>query len=121
QSLLGLQGAALEIETGPGCQTVSSALPLVSTVKAGGRRVVKRSSEGIGAPDRESKRSAEKARSLASLPRGPSVSVLLAGTLGKVRHDFPETPVSVRHSKLRPAVEKAYSPRVFFIQQPRKC
>ncbi|XP_018597039.2 death-associated protein-like 1 homolog [Scleropages formosus] len=90
-------------------------------VKAGGRRVVKRSSEGIGAPDRESKRSAEKARSLASLPRGPSVSVLLAGTLGKVRHDFPETPVSVRHSKLRPAVEKAYSPRVFFIQQPRKC
>lgn len=38
----------------------------------------------------------------------------------QLSHDFAETPVSVRHSKVRPAVEKPHSPRTFIIQQPRK-
>lgn len=35
-------------------------------------------------------------------------------------HDFPETPVSVRHGKARPSVEKPHIQRPFCIQQPRK-
>ncbi|KAL4636219.1 death-associated protein-like 1 [Arapaima gigas] len=90
-------------------------------VKAGGKRVTKKSNEESGAPDRETKRPPEKTRSLATLPRAQLASVLLAGTLEKLGHDFPATPASVRHSKLRPSMEKTHSPRVFFIQQPRKC
>lgn len=71
-------------------------------------------------PEKEAKR-ADKPRSMASANRMQQVSVLLAGALEKLGHDFPETPVSVRHSKVRPAVEKPHSPKSFFIQQPRKC
>ncbi|KAG9349233.1 hypothetical protein JZ751_027676 [Albula glossodonta] len=95
---------------------LSMRMPLcsISTVKAGGMRVAKKSSEDSVTMEKEAKRPAEK-------PRMQSVSVLFAGTLEKLGHDFPETPVSVRHSRLRPAVEKSHSPRTFFIQQPRKC
>ncbi|KAJ8350221.1 hypothetical protein SKAU_G00253510 [Synaphobranchus kaupii] len=89
-------------------------------VKAGGMRVAKKSSEDSGNVEKEAKRP-DKPRSLPTSPRMQSVSVLLAGTLEKLGHDFPETPVSVRHSRLKPAVEKLHSPRTFFIQQPRKC
>ncbi|XP_037644911.1 death associated protein 1b [Sebastes umbrosus] len=91
-------------------------------VKAGGKRVAKKSLEesgNHGAPERETKRS-DKPRSLATANRMQQVGILLAGTLDKLSHDFPETPVSVRHSKVRPAVEKPHCPRTFFIQQPRK-
>ncbi|KAJ8255767.1 hypothetical protein COCON_G00196310 [Conger conger] len=88
-------------------------------VRAGGMRVTKKSSEDSVGAERETKRP-EKSRSLPTSPRMQSVSVLLAGTLEKLGHDFPETPVSVRHSRLQPAVEKLHSPRNFFIQQPRK-
>ncbi|XP_075964357.1 death-associated protein-like 1 homolog [Anarhichas minor] len=90
-------------------------------VKAGGKRVAKKSMEDgtHGTPEKETKRS-DKPRSLATSNRMQQVSMLLAGTLDKLSHDFPETPVSVRHSKLRPAVEKPHSPRTFLIQQPRK-
>ncbi|KAM3861712.1 death-associated protein-like 1 homolog [Diretmus argenteus] len=91
-------------------------------VKAGGKRVAKKSldeSNTHGAPERDTKRP-DKPRSLATSSRMQQVSFLLAGTLDKLGHDFPETPVSVRHSKVRPAVEKPHSPRTFFIQQPRK-
>ncbi|KAG7466914.1 hypothetical protein MATL_G00147400 [Megalops atlanticus] len=90
-------------------------------VKAGGKRVAKKSSEDTVAMEKEAKRPAEKPRSLPTSPRMQSVSVLFAGTLEKLGHEFPETPVSVRHSRLRPAVEKSHSPRSFLIQQPRKC
>ncbi|XP_068559897.1 death-associated protein-like 1 homolog [Cebidichthys violaceus] len=91
-------------------------------VMAGGKRVAKKSMEesgGHGTPEKETKRS-DKPRSLATSNRMQQVNILLAGTLDKLSHDFPETPVSVRHSKLRPAVEKPHSPRTFSIQQPRK-
>uniref|UniRef100_UPI0037E94033 death-associated protein-like 1 homolog isoform X2 n=1 Tax=Semicossyphus pulcher TaxID=241346 RepID=UPI0037E94033 len=91
-------------------------------VKAGGKRVAKKGFEESGThgnPEKDSKR-ADKVRSLATSNRMQQVSILLAGTLDKLSHDFPETPVSVRHSKVRPAVEKPHSPRTFFIQQPRK-
>ncbi|KAM9851332.1 death-associated protein-like 1 homolog isoform 2-T2 [Aulostomus maculatus] len=95
-------------------------------VKAGGKRVAKKSLEESGGgssthgtPEKETKRS-DKLRSVATSTRMQQVGILLAGTLDKLSHDFPETPVSVRHSKLRPAVEKPHSPRAFFIQQPRK-
>ncbi|XP_033472701.1 death associated protein 1b isoform X1 [Epinephelus fuscoguttatus] len=92
-------------------------------VKAGGKRVAKKSLEDSathGAPERETKRSDKISRSVATSNRMQQVGILLAGTLDKLSHDFPETPVSVRHSKVRPAVEKPHSPRTFFIQQPRK-
>ncbi|XP_029937536.1 death-associated protein-like 1 homolog [Myripristis murdjan] len=92
-------------------------------VKAGGKRVAKKSLEENathGTPEKETKRP-DKLRSPATSSRMQQVSILLAGTLDKLGHDFPETPVSVRHSKVRPAVEKSHSPRTFFIQQPRKC
>ncbi|KAM3608381.1 uncharacterized protein V6R79_024170 [Siganus canaliculatus] len=91
-------------------------------VKAGGKRVAKKGLEDNathGTPEKETKRS-EKLRPVATANRMQQVGILLAGTLDKLSHDFPETPVSVRHSKVRPAVEKHHSPRTFFIQQPRK-
>ncbi|XP_057708949.1 death-associated protein-like 1 homolog [Corythoichthys intestinalis] len=90
-------------------------------VKAGGKRVAKKGLEEAGTHgtlEKETKRP-DKNRSGAN--RMQQVSLLLAGTLDKLSHDFPETPVSVRHSKVRPAVEKPHSPRLTFcIQQPRK-
>ncbi|XP_034430941.1 death associated protein 1b [Hippoglossus hippoglossus] len=91
-------------------------------VKAGGKRVAKKSLEDgttHGNQDKDTKRS-DKLRSVATANRMQQVGILLAGTLDKLSHDFPETPVSVRHSKLRPAVEKTHSPRTVLIQQPRK-
>ncbi|KAM6985581.1 death-associated protein-like 1 homolog [Aplochiton taeniatus] len=91
-------------------------------VKAGGKRVAKKSfdeSSSHGNPDRETKKS-DKPRSLATSNRMQQVSILMAGTLDKLGHDFPETSVSVRHSRVRPAMEKAHSPRAFLIQQPKK-
>ncbi|KAI3356194.1 hypothetical protein L3Q82_017445 [Scortum barcoo] len=87
-------------------------------VKAGGKRVAKKSLEET--PEKETRRSEKLSRSLATSNRMQQVGILLAGTLDKLSHDFPETPVSVRHSKVRPAIEKPHSPRTFFIQQPRK-
>ncbi|XP_030643170.1 death-associated protein-like 1 homolog [Chanos chanos] len=89
-------------------------------VKAGRKRVVKKSSEENGTPDKDAKRQ-DKPKSLATSSRMQQVSVLMAGPLEKLGHDFPETPVSVRHSSVRPSVEKPHAPRTFFIQQPRKC
>ncbi|XP_047226826.1 death associated protein 1b isoform X1 [Girardinichthys multiradiatus] len=88
-------------------------------VKAGGKRVAKKSLED-GTPEKETKRSEKLSRSLASSSRMQQVGLLLTGTLDKLSHDFPETSVSVRHSKVRPAVEKSHCPRTFCIQQPRK-
>ncbi|XP_028292313.1 death-associated protein-like 1 [Gouania willdenowi] len=92
-------------------------------VKAGGKRVAKKcldESSGHGTPEKESKKS-DKLRSLSTFNRMQQVNLLLSGPLDKLSHDFPETPVSVRHSKMRPSVEKLHSPRSFVIQQPRKC
>ncbi|XP_029537276.1 death-associated protein-like 1 homolog [Oncorhynchus nerka] len=94
-------------------------------VKAGGKRVAKKSYEESHAthhvnPEREHK--VPKPRSAATSSRMQLVSVLMSGTLDK-GHDFPETPVSVKHSRLRPALEKAHSPAfksTFCIQQPKK-
>ncbi|KAK5890494.1 hypothetical protein CesoFtcFv8_014012 [Champsocephalus esox] len=91
-------------------------------VKAGGKRVAKKGFEDSashGTPEKESKRS-DKPRTLATSNRMQQVSMLLSGTLEKLSHDFPETPVSVRHGKVRPAMEKPHSLRSFCIQQPRK-
>nr|XP_057938303.1 death associated protein 1b isoform X2 [Doryrhamphus excisus] len=91
-------------------------------VKAGGKRVAKKSLEEAsthGTPEKDS-RKPEKSRSVSTANRMQRVGLLLSGTLDKLSHDFPETPVSVRHSRMRPAVEKLHSPRSFFIQQPRK-
>ncbi|KAM6978212.1 death-associated protein-like 1 homolog [Tautogolabrus adspersus] len=91
-------------------------------VKAGGKRVAKKSLEesgSHGAPEKDTKKS-DKARSLATSNRMQQVSILLAGTLDKLSHEFPETPASVRHSKVRPAMEKPHWPKTFCIQQPRK-
>ncbi|XP_072253229.1 death-associated protein-like 1 homolog isoform X1 [Leuresthes tenuis] len=92
-------------------------------VKAGGKRVAKKSLEESvthGTQEKETKRSEKLSRSLATPNRMQQVGLLLAGTLDKLSHDFPETPVSVRHSRMRPAVEKPHYPRTFLIQQPRK-
>ncbi|GAA6093435.1 death-associated protein-like 1-B isoform X2 [Tachysurus ichikawai] len=88
-------------------------------VKAGGKRVVKKNSEDNGTPEKESKR-ADKPRSLTTFSRMQQMGILMAGPLEKLGHDFPETPVSVRHGKLRPSIEKLHMQRCFFIQQPRK-
>ncbi|XP_061580471.1 death-associated protein-like 1 homolog [Cololabis saira] len=91
-------------------------------VKAGGKRVAKKSLEETashGTPEKETKRS-DKVRSVAMSNRMQQIGILLGGTLDKLSHDFPETPVSVRHSRVRPCMEKPHSPRSFFIQQPRK-
>ncbi|KAM9803586.1 death-associated protein-like 1 homolog isoform X2 [Syngnathus typhle] len=88
-------------------------------VKAGGKRVAKKgleeASSNHGTPEKETKRPDKP-----SANKMQQVGLLLAGTLDKLSHDFPETPVSVRHSGVRPAVEKPHSPRTFCIQQPRK-
>ncbi|XP_017279910.1 death associated protein 1b [Kryptolebias marmoratus] len=92
-------------------------------VKAGGKRVAKKGlEEGAthGTPEKETKRPEKLSRSLSTFNRMQQVGVLLTGSLDKLSHNFPETPVSVRHSKVRPAVEKPHCPRTFFIQQPRK-
>ncbi|KAG7502448.1 hypothetical protein JOB18_019868 [Solea senegalensis] len=93
-------------------------------VKAGGKRVAKKTLEDTathGTPEKETKRSDKLgSRSLGTFNRMQQVGILLSGTLDKLSHDFPETPVSVRHSKVRPAVEKPHLTRTFFIQQPRK-
>ncbi|XP_034417376.1 death associated protein 1b [Cyclopterus lumpus] len=92
-------------------------------VKAGGKRVAKKSFDESGThgiPDKETKRTDKLSRSLTTSNRMQQVGILLAGTLDKLSHNFPETPVSVRHGKVRPALEKPYSPRSFVIQQPRK-
>ncbi|MCJ8732792.1 hypothetical protein PDJAM_G00215390 [Pangasius djambal] len=89
-------------------------------VKAGGKRVVKKNNEDNGTPEKESKR-ADKPRSLTTFSRMQQMGILMAGPLEKLGHDFPETPVSVRHVKVRPSVEKLHMQRCFFIQQPRKC
>ncbi|KAM4730985.1 death-associated protein-like 1 homolog [Anableps anableps] len=92
-------------------------------VKAGGKRVAKKSLEDStthGTQEKETKRSERLSRSLATSNRMQQVGLLLTGTLDKLSHDFPETPVSVRHSKVRPAVERSHCPRTFCIQQPRK-
>ncbi|XP_051566674.1 death-associated protein-like 1 [Myxocyprinus asiaticus] len=88
-------------------------------VKAGGKRVVKKSGEDNTNVDKEA-RKLDKPRSLPTVSRMQHLSLLLAGPLEKLGHDFPETPVSVRHSKVRPGVEKPHMPRTFCIQQPRK-
>uniref|UniRef100_A0A3B4E1I8 Uncharacterized protein n=1 Tax=Pygocentrus nattereri TaxID=42514 RepID=A0A3B4E1I8_PYGNA len=87
-------------------------------VKAGGKRVVKKSNEDNGTPEKEGKRP-EKPRSLTISSRMQQIGILMG--LEKLGHDFPETPVSVRHSRVRPSMEKPHIQRTFFIQQPRKC
>ncbi|XP_037542345.1 death associated protein 1b [Nematolebias whitei] len=93
-------------------------------VKAGGKRVAKKGlEEGAtthGTPEKEAKRPEKLSRSLASFNRTQQVGILLTGSLDKLSHSFPETPASVRHGKVCPAVEKPHCPRTFFIQQPRK-
>ncbi|XP_035762653.1 death associated protein 1b isoform X1 [Neolamprologus brichardi] len=92
-------------------------------VKAGGKRVAKKGMEENAThatPEKDTRKSDKISRSLATPNRMQQVGILLTGTLDKLSHDFPETPVSVRHSKVRPAVEKSHSPRIVFIQQPRK-
>ncbi|KAM9342033.1 death-associated protein-like 1 homolog [Pholidichthys leucotaenia] len=93
-------------------------------VKAGGKRVAKKNFEegaNQGTPEKDPKKSDKLSRSLGAANRMQQVGLLLTGTPDKLGHEFPETPVSVRHSKLRPSVEKFHSPRTFVIQQPRKC
>ncbi|XP_051565467.1 death-associated protein-like 1-A [Myxocyprinus asiaticus] len=88
-------------------------------VKAGGKRVVKKSGEDNANVEKEA-RKPDKSRSLLATSRMQHLSLLLVGPLEKLGHDFPETPVSVRHSKVRPSMEKPHMPRTFCIQQPRK-
>ncbi|RXN16998.1 death-associated -like 1-B [Labeo rohita] len=89
-------------------------------VKAGGKRVVKKSAEDNANVEKEAKK-VDKSRSLPTPSRMQHLSLLLAGPLEKLGHDFPETPVSVRHSRVRPSVEKPHVPRISIcIQQPRK-
>ncbi|XP_034042880.1 death associated protein 1b isoform X1 [Thalassophryne amazonica] len=91
-------------------------------VKAGGKRVVKKSPEDNtthGSPEKDRRRCDKVSRSLGASNRMQQV-ILLAGTLDKLSHNFPETPVSVRHSRVCPTVVKPHSPRTFVIQQPRK-
>ncbi|KAF4108712.1 death-associated protein-like 1 homolog [Onychostoma macrolepis] len=89
-------------------------------VKAGGKRVVKKSTDDNANVEKETKK-ADKPRSLLAPSRMQHLSLLLAGPLEKLCHDFPETPVSVRHSRVRPSMEKPHAPRnSICIQQPRK-
>ncbi|XP_076858648.1 death-associated protein-like 1 homolog [Brachyhypopomus gauderio] len=88
-------------------------------VKAGRKRVVKKSGED-NVPEKEGRRP-DKPRSLTTSSRMQQIGILWAGPLDKLSHDFPETPVSVRHGKVRPSMEKPHIQRSFFIQQPRKC
>ncbi|KAK7154609.1 hypothetical protein R3I94_007818 [Phoxinus phoxinus] len=88
-------------------------------VKAGGKRVVKKNADDSGNVEKETKKF-DKTRSLPTPSRMQHLSLLLAGPLEKFGHDFPETPVSVRHSRVRPSAEKPHVPRIPCIQQPRK-
>ncbi|KAM9805098.1 death-associated protein-like 1 homolog [Neosynchiropus ocellatus] len=90
-------------------------------VKAGGKRVSKKNVEETGTHGTPETKRTEKVRPSVASNRMQQIGVLLTGTLDKLSHDFPETPVSVRHSRLRPAVEKPRLQRTYFIQQPRKC
>ncbi|KAA0715459.1 Death-associated protein-like 1-B [Triplophysa tibetana] len=85
-------------------------------VKAGGMRVVKKNAEDN--VEKETKK-VDKHKSVPT-SRLQHMSLLLAGPLEKLGHDFPETPVSVRHCRVRPGVEKPHVPRTHCIQQPRK-
>ncbi|XP_066497090.1 death-associated protein-like 1 homolog isoform X2 [Hoplias malabaricus] len=89
-------------------------------LKAGGKRVVKKSSEDTAIQEKEGKRP-DKPRLLTVYSRMQQIGILISGPLGKLGHDFPETPVSGRHHRVRPSVEKPHARRLFFIQQPRKC
>uniref|UniRef100_A0A1A8KQ85 Death associated protein-like 1 n=2 Tax=Nothobranchius TaxID=28779 RepID=A0A1A8KQ85_NOTKU len=90
-------------------------------VKAGGKRVAKKIlEEGATHGTTEAKKPEKLSRPLSTPSRMQQVGMLLTGTLDKLSHNFPETPVSVRHNKVLPAVEKPHSPRSFCIQQPRK-
>ncbi|XP_016112923.1 death-associated protein-like 1-B [Sinocyclocheilus grahami] len=89
-------------------------------VKAGGKRVAKKSADDNANVEKETKK-VDKPRSAPTPSRMQHMSLLLAGPLEKLGHDFPETPVSVRHSRVRPSVEKPHVPRISTcIQQPRK-
>ncbi|XP_055071208.1 death-associated protein-like 1 homolog [Misgurnus anguillicaudatus] len=88
-------------------------------VKAGGKRVVKKSGEDNANVEKETKKM-DKQRPLPTPWRLQHFSLLLSGPLEKLGHDFPETPVSVRHCRVRPGVEKPHLQRAFLIQQPRK-
>ncbi|XP_060786322.1 death-associated protein-like 1 homolog isoform X1 [Neoarius graeffei] len=101
-------------------------------VKAGGKRVVKKNSEDNGTLEKDSKRADKPnaflhqvgvvcCRSMTTSSRMQQMGILIAGPLEKLGRDFPETPVSVRHGKVRPSTEKLHMQRCFFIQQPRKC
>lgn len=88
-------------------------------VKAGGKRVVKKSTDDNGNVEKETKKF-DKTRSLPTPSRMQHLGLLLAGPLEKFGHDYPEIPVSVRHSRVRPSAEKPHVPRIPCIQQPRK-
>ncbi|XP_073701290.1 death-associated protein-like 1 homolog [Garra rufa] len=89
-------------------------------VKAGGKRVAKKSTDDNANMEKEAKKG-DKPRSLPTPSRMQHLSLLLSGPLEKLGHDFPETPVSVRHSRVRPSAEKPHVPRSSIcIQQPRK-
>ncbi|XP_075896129.1 death-associated protein-like 1 homolog [Nelusetta ayraudi] len=92
-------------------------------VMAAGKRVAKKNLEegaAHGTTEKETKKAADRGRLLVPSNRMQPVEVLLLGVFGKRKYDFPETPVSVRHSKLRPALEKTYRPSRVLIQQPKK-
>ena len=73
-------------------------------VNAGGKRVVKRN---LG--DNASHGTADK------VTKSPDKSRKSRPDKGEGEgHDFPETPVSVRHSRVRPAMDKPHSPRAFY-------
>ncbi|NP_571648.1 death-associated protein-like 1 homolog [Danio rerio] len=88
-------------------------------VKAGGKRVVKKSADENANVEKETRKT-DKPRSVLAPSRMQHLSLLLSGPLEKLGHDFPETPVSVRHSRVRPSVEKPHISRIPCIQQPRK-
>uniref|UniRef100_A0A8C6X075 Death associated protein 1b n=1 Tax=Neogobius melanostomus TaxID=47308 RepID=A0A8C6X075_9GOBI len=89
-------------------------------VKAGGKRVAKKSIEDSGTPEKDAKKAEKQSRPATAPNKITQVNLLLSGTVDKLSHDFPETPVSVRHSRVLPALEKPHFPRAYFIQQPRK-
>ncbi|XP_067300709.1 death-associated protein-like 1 homolog [Pseudorasbora parva] len=88
-------------------------------VKAGGKRVVKKTADDNSNVDKETKKF-DKTRSLSTPSRMQHLGLLLAGPLEKFNRDYPEIPVSVRHSRVRPSVEKPHAARIPCIQQPRK-
>ncbi|XP_072300119.1 death-associated protein-like 1 homolog [Eucyclogobius newberryi] len=108
----------------PGSKSAGKAPTLLKAghppaVKAGGKRVAKKSIDDGSTSEKDSKRP-DKVKPVPAPNRINQVSLLLSGTLDKLSHDFPETPVSVRHSRVQPAVEKPHFSRTYCIQQPRK-